>query len=73
MKTSVRYSVRCTRSIAKEMVRYESGKIISESDPQCDTIWKGDEVLEEAYTTYNFTIESPTKNTKRWSSFGIVA
>ena len=71
MKTTICYNVRCNQSIANEMVRYESGNIISKSDPQCDSMWIGDKSLEDAYTTFNFTIESASKNILRWASFGI--
>jgi len=66
----VTYKVRCTTGIANEMARYECNEIKKVENPQCDEKWVGDEYLEEAYTTYEFTIAG-TPNIDRWKSFGV--
>jgi len=63
------YQVRTTRTVAKEMSRYENNYIVSERYPRCQEQFQGTD-LERHYTEYTFVI-SGEPNVERWLSFGV--
>jgi len=69
MKAKGLYTIRATKGIAAEMVSYEGSKILETAKPECNAKWIGT-LLEEAYTTWLFTIEGSC-NVRRWMSFGV--
>ena len=65
------YTVRCTESIAREMMRYEGSLLVSKADQECDPKWTSPRLV-EAYTTFLFTIQTGgVPNFARWKSFGV--